>query len=346
MNITLLKWLKWEFWPFWFFYIPLYIKYLWMSLKAGTMAFFTASNPLMELGGLTDYSKYNVLKHINPTYLPQTFLLKRATIEEVLNQMKKGNLTYPIILKPDIGERGFGVEKIDNLQDLQKYFKQKKGIDNLIIQDYADFPIEIGVMYSRKSSEQKGIISSVVIKEFLKITGDGKRTFQEIITQDERAKFYQESLEELYKDKLQSIPEKGKVIEPLAIGNHCRGTMFLDRNHLINEQLVSVFDTISIPIKGFHFGRFDLRVSSIEDLYKGKNIKILELNGAASEPAHIYDPNMPLLKAYKHLFGHWQRLYEISIENHKNGVSYHTTWEVFQALRQRGKFKKSITNNI
>ena len=67
----------------------------------------------------------------------------------------------------------------------------------------------------------------------------------------------------------------------------------------------------------------------------------MELNGAASEPAHIYDPNMSLLKAYRHLFAHWQRLFEISIENHHNGVPYTSAIEVWRAVRQRGEFKNS-----
>ena len=121
--------------------------------------------------------------------------------------------------------------------------------------------------------------------------------------------------------------------------------MFLNGNHLINDQLLDVFDRIAKPIKGFHFGRFDLRVTSLEDLYQGKNIRVLELNGAASEPAHIYDPQMSLLKAYHHLFGHWQRLYEISIENHKNGTPYNSIWSLYKALKRRGDFKKSINKN-
>lgn len=345
MNIAVLKWLKWEFWPFWFFYIPLYVKYLWMSIKSGSMAFFTASNPLMIYGGFTDYSKYSVIKLIDKAFIPKGTLISNPSVEEVLAQMEKHEIEYPIILKPDKGERGFGVEKVDDDGALAQYFIDKKGIDDLILQDYADMPVELGVMYSKKESEQKGIISSIVIKEFLKIKGDGKKSFLEVIETDERARFYKESLIEIYADKLKSVPKIDQEIELMAIGNHCRGTMFLDGNHLINNQLLDVFDQIAKPIKGFHFGRFDLRVPSLEDLYKGKNIRIIELNGAASEPAHIYDPEMSLFKAYQHLFGHWQRLYEISIENHKNGVPYNTAWSLYKALKRRGNFKKTINKN-
>ena len=92
-------------------------------------------------------------------------------------------------------------------------------------------------------------------------------------------------------------------------------------NYLINDQLVDVFDAISQQIDGFYYGRFDLRCQNVEALYSG-DIKIMELNGAASEPAHIYAPNFPILEGYKSLFSHWKLLYNISIANHKLGVPY------------------------
>lgn len=344
LNIKLLKWLKWEFWPFWFFYIPLYFKYFYLSAKAKSLGFFTAANPLMIYGGFTDYSKFSVLEKIDPYYLPSTSFLKEASAEIVLQIMEKKELCFPIILKPDIGERGFGVERINNTSALEKYFTDKENIGDLILQEYIDYPIELGVMYSRKASESKGMITSVVMKKFLSIKGDGKNNLKTLFINDERAKFYLTDLLELYKNELDAIPENDLEKEVLVIGNHCRGTMFLDANYLINDTLHDVFDKISLPISGYHFGRFDLRVSTLEELYKGENIKIMELNGAASEPAHIYDPNMSLLKAYKHLFAHWQRLFEISIENHQNGTPYTSVFEVIKAINKRGEIKNKVNN--
>ena len=339
------KWLKWEFWPFWFFYIPVYVKYLWLSLKAGTMTFFTASNPLMEFGGFTDYSKYNVLKSIHKDYLPETHFLAQATLKKTKELVQRENLKFPFIIKPDKGERGFGVEKINHWQDLENYFNIPQELGDLILQEYVDFPLELGIMYSRKASENSGKITSVVLKEFLSVTGNGSSTLIEIIETDPRASYYLESLKKIYASELEIILGQGIKKELVAIGNHCRGTTFLNANHLINEQLHTVFDKISLSIDGYHFGRYDLRVPSLEDLYAGKNIKIMELNGAASEPAHIYDPQMKLTDAYSHLFGHWQRLYEISIENNKNGIHFEKIGKLFYAIKNRGNFKKQINKN-
>ena len=253
MGNSLKKWLKWEFWPFWFFYIPVYVKYLWMSLKAGTMAFFTASNPLMEFGGFSDYSKYNVLKQIHSDFLPCTEFFPFANAKLVLERMNEKGIDFPIILKPDKGERGFGVEKIDQIKELENYFMTHGQIGELLLQEYVGYSLELGIMYSRKASEKSGEITSIVMKEFLTVTGDGKSTLQEILTTDKRTAYYLDSLLDLYRNELEYVLENGKKKELVAIGNHCRGTTFLDANHLINEKLLKVFDRISIPIKGFHY---------------------------------------------------------------------------------------------
>ncbi len=336
------KWKHWEFWPLWFFYIPLYVKYFWMSFKARSLAFFTASNPLMKHGGFVDYSKYKVLKAIDTKYLPTTEFFEHASEVAIIKRMQAINLDFPVILKPDKGERGFGVEKINSGDDLKQYFNKYGEIEALILQEYIDFPIEVGVMYSRKASEQKGKITSVVLKEFLTVVGDGEKNLKELFETDNRAAFYRDDLLNVYENELALVLPLGHEKKLVAIGNHCRGTTFLNANHLINDNLHRVFDEISIPIHGFHFGRYDLRVPSLEALYKGDRIKIIELNGAASEPAHIYDPNMPIQKAYKYLFAHWQRLYDISIENRKNGSTYSNSWQLYLAMRNNVKFKKQV----
>jgi hypothetical protein len=45
---------------------------------------------------------------------------------------------------------------------------------------------------------------------------------------------------------------------------------------------------------GFYFGRLDVMYNTVEELEQGINFSIVELNGAASEPTHIYDPKHSL----------------------------------------------------
>ncbi len=311
------KIIKWEFWPFWFFYIPVYAKWISLGIKARSFMFFTASNPSMEMGGFGDYSKFATLETLPQEYKPLTYFI---TGDNKKQKILNHNIDYPFILKPDRGERGYGVEKIDNEASLEHYLKN--AVDEIILQEYVPYAIEVGVMYHRIPGNNNGEITSVVIKEFLSTTGDGSSTLQELFKKGNRTKFYLDLLFEKYEHRLNEVLNQHEYIELEAIGNHCRGTAFLNGNHLINEQLVEVFDKISLKMEDHFFGRFDLRVSSYEDLYNGKNIKIMEVNGANSEPAHIYDPSMRIMEAYRVLFSHWQNLYEVSIVNRNKGIEY------------------------
>jgi len=329
MKTFFIKWYKWEYWPFWFFYIPIYFYWLWLSLKARSLFFFTASNPLMELGGLMNYSKSNILKEINSDFLPKlVYIESQKDRQQVLELLKKAQISFPLVAKPDVGERGKSVRKIDHENALQDYLADTTGI--IILQEFVTFPLEFGVLYYRFPNEPSGYISSIVQKGFLTVTGDGKSSILELLEQHNRGQFYVKNLIELYPKLLEKHPQIGEEVLIEPIGNHSRGTVFLNANHLMNEKLVQVFDKISEPIQGFSFGRYDFKVSSLDDLYAGKNIKIMELNGVNSEPAHIYDPKMPIWKAYRDLLRHWHTIYQVSIRNHKElGVSYTSVKEGF-----------------
>ena len=124
-----------------------------------------------------------------------------------------------------------------------------------------------------------------------------------------------------YHHEWENILPANETRELVSIGHHCLGTKFLHGNHLINSALSQTFDKISNSIAGFYYGRYDIRVQSIEDLYQGK-IKIMELNGSGAEPAHIYDPQFPFFKGIGVLLQHWSILYKVSVQNHKKGIPY------------------------
>lgn len=265
-------------------------------------------------------SKYDVLLLVPESLKPKTILIKLpATVTHVTEVMHQMGLTFPFILKPDLGERGWMVRRIKDEHDIELYLKEIK-ID-FIMQELIDLPLEFGVYYIRFPSQQQGFVNSITGKEFLSITGDGKKTLQELILEKDRAKIQWTALRIAYADRLSEIIPPGKKIELVSIGNHCLGTTFLNFNHLINDKLNASFDTISKQINGFYFGRYDLRCASLQDLENG-NVKIMELNGCGAEPAHVYHPGSSLTKAIGVLITHWRNLYRVSKENHERGVPY------------------------
>ena len=329
MNTSLIKWTKYEFWPFWLFYGPLTPWYIYKIFTAGAPAYFCTANPGIKWGGFINYSKYDILKQIDPKYLPITYFFKEINAETI-------PLNFPFIVKPDEGERGIAVELIRDKKDWIDYISTQN--KNLIIQEFNEFPLEFGAFYVRLPKENNGKIISMTGKDFLQIKGDGKSTFQELLQQDIRAVFRLDYLLDRYKSQLNEIVQKDKVILIEPIGNHNRGTKFLDASHLISKNLSDEIDLVAKSIDGFYYGRFDIKTKSIEDLQNG-NFVILEVNGANSEATHIYDPKHNLIFAYKEVLKHLNYQHKIAKQNHKLGHNY-TPWPLLaKELINRGKGK-------
>ncbi|MBT8195223.1 MAG: hypothetical protein HKO56_08990 [Bacteroidia bacterium] len=275
-------------------------------------------------------SKHSILKHFDKDIVPKSILINaKHGIDNILAKQQEAEISFPLIAKPDVGERGKRVQLIEDMPSIKNYINQVK--EDIILQEFIDLPIELGIMYYRYPNKSRGEISSIVKKEFLQITGDGKSTYKELFINGKRTKFYLKQLFKQYEGRLKEVPSKDEIIILQHIGNHNKGTTFLNGNDLINDKLVQVFDNISDQQKGFFFGRYDIKVNSIQELYRGEGIKIMELNGSNSEPAHIYDPKMSLWQAYKDLAKHWDVLYKISVMNNKNGIPYTPT---FLALKE------------
>ncbi len=332
VSLSIIKIFNYEYWPWWVFYLPMTPYWLYLAIKTRSLTYFTSVNPGIEAGGFYGESKIDILKKISSEYLPLTvFIDGLSDFQRVIDSLTTSGLVFPLIAKPNIGERGTNVAKIETLEELKSYHAQIR--EDYIIQEFITYPIELGVLFSRLPDESKGKVSSVTIKEFLAVVGDGKSSVFQLVGNSARARFQLESLSLKLGDAMNEILPRGekRLLEP--IGNHCRGTMFSNANHLINERLDAVFNKIGAGFEGFYYGRFDLKVMSIEDLYNGKNIKIMELNGVSSDPGHIYDPDYYLWKAYRDLSWHWSRSAEISIQNQKRGFSplpFHDVWTIIK----------------
>jgi hypothetical protein len=55
---------NWEYWPFSVIYFPVFFYWLWLSVKARSLFFFSAANPSIESGGMLGESKYRILKNV------------------------------------------------------------------------------------------------------------------------------------------------------------------------------------------------------------------------------------------------------------------------------------------
>jgi hypothetical protein len=311
----------WEYWPFQLVYIPIYFLWAYYSLKAKSFFFFNASNPSIKNGGFIMESKKAIYDLIPQQFYPKTALIKEgALMEEIIAIIQLSGIVYPFIAKPDIGLRGSAVKKINNEADLQAY-AQKANFD-YVIQDLIPYENEVGIFYVRYPNEKKGRITGIVSKEFLIITGDGIHTVEALIQQNPRYELQLKVLEKEYGAALLSVLPKGKKLNLVPYGNHARGAKFIDGSHWITPKLTDTINEICVQIPGFYFGRLDVMYATFEALESGKDFSIVELNGAASEPTHIYDPKHSLWFAWKELARHITMMYQISAMNHENGLPY------------------------
>lgn len=308
-----------EYWPAWVFYLPVLPYWVYLSIRLRSFSFFTAANPGIEMGGFFGESKNDILARIDGAFLPKHIFVSSNDLAQLDALIIKNDLRFPLIAKPDVGERGASVTKISTLSELEPYIETLEGA-SFILQEFIAYEEEFGVFYSRLPNETTGRITSLTRKVFLTVTGDGQRSIAELMQESVRARFQLPRFQREMPEFIQRIPAAGEkcLLEP--IGNHCRGTEFVNAAELITPELNAVFDQISQRIDGFFYGRFDIKVQSIEHLKRGETVKIMELNGISSEPGHIYDTRMNLLKAWYDVTRHWKRLALISKQNLQAGT--------------------------
>lgn len=315
---SLKKFTKWEYWPSYLFYVPLLPYAFYLAIKARSFGFFSAVNPGIDGSGNGLESKYKTTQLLPAKYCPNSiFIEKGKNIEGILPKIVENGLKFPLIIKPDIGFRGLLVTKINDKNELSSFLKKYNSI-NLIIQEFVEFKNECGIFYHRIPCEKTGTITSITLKKYPTVIGDGNSTLLSLIVNDERSKHYLEYISEINKDRLQMIPKNKEEVVLNIIGNHSKGTQFINGNHLISNQLTNFMNELNSDIKGWFYGRIDVKYNNFEELLNGENFKIIEVNGIISEPTHIYDASKgSYFKALISIKNHWKIIYLIGIKNNK-----------------------------
>jgi D-alanine-D-alanine ligase-like ATP-grasp enzyme len=328
------------------FYPPVvaYIAYLGIKFRSWTL--FTAANPGIPAGGFVGESKHKILDNLKDAaaWMPCSTLLSCTVpahrIVEAETFMRQHGLQFPVVLKPDAGQRGSGVSIVRSPGKLRQYLTL--AAYPVILQEYVPGE-EYGVFYYRYPGDERGRILSVTEKRMPTLVGDGKRTVEELILADERAVCMSDVYRRKNADRIQEVPASGERVQLVEIGTHCRGAIFLDGGDTITPSLEEVIDRIAKTFDGFFFGRFDMRVPSRQDFMAGRNMKIVELNGVTSEATHIYDPKFSLFDAYRVLFQQWQIAFEIGDLNRARGVQPASVGDLLDASREYGRLAQGYT---
>ena len=343
------RWTRWEFWPPQLFYLPVLAYVGWLALRHRSLVGVTAVNPGIPTGGLIGESKSQILAALDEAsgLVPPFITLSATTSPEARERAALEFATsagggLPIVLKPDVGQRGSGVSIVRSEEELAARARDLQ-IDH-VLQRFV-YGEEFGLFYVREPGASRGRIFSITTKQMPEVTGDGVHTLEQLILLGERSVAAASHYLRAQSERLEVIPAVGERIRLVEIGTHCRGAIFLDGSALRTPILEQQVDELARSFEGFHFGRFDVRAASAAALAAGEGFQVLELNGMTAEATHIYDPACGLLEAYRVLFEQWRLAFEIAAANRAAGASPSSWREVLGELfGYRGKQRHHSTS--
>jgi hypothetical protein len=226
--------------------------------------------------------------------------------------------TWPIVAKPDVGERGAGFRVVKDAEGIGRALAAHAGAT--ILQPFHPGPHEIGLLYARFPGRDHGEILSATTKEFADVVGDGESAVRELILRHPRRRLQARVFLARLGEAAAHVAANGERVPLVIAGNHCQGTMFRDGMHLVTDAVRARIDEIARQVPGLHFGRFDIRYRDEAAFARGEDISILELNGIASEPTHIYDPAVSIRRAYKDIAKTLRVIFEIGALQRKRGA--------------------------
>ena len=329
---------RWEFWPLWVVYLPVLLSLLWHGIRLRGLTLWVNCNPGMLMSGMALEAKGDVLDGFKGEDA-QVKIAKYLRVaegcpdafEKVMSFLKEVAWSFPVVLKPDYGQRGQGVEIVRDEAGVRRWVGNCE--EGFLVQEMVE-GLEFGVHWSRAPGEEVGVISSLCGKHPQGVRGDGVRTLEQLILEDERALLMAGYYFKKYASSLGQVIGEGEEFQLAPIGTHSRGAVFTDERALVTERLREVFDELSAGFPGFCFGRYDVKVPSVEALQAGREIVVLELNGVMGEPAHVYQPGYPWWRGMCDFFAHFRRAAEIGEQWRERGVRPPEPGDLFDLIRR------------
>lgn len=338
-----------EFWPATVLYAPVAIRLLATAARHRGLLTFTCVNPVIGAGGgVVGESKHRIqtgLEGLGEGVMRTALLApgdpdtRLASLEQAIESGRLPD-SYPLVLKPDAGQRGYGVKVVRSPADARDYLTRMTR--PVLAQQYHPGPIEVGVLWVREpdpaaagnAAERVGRVFSVTAKEFPRLQGDGRRTIEQLIYRHPRFRMQADILLDRMAGRRLEIPERDDTVSLGNIGNHAQGALFRDGMHLMTPELEAWIDRAAAAFRstepaenarpegdnGLDFGRFDIRARSIEDLAAARDLGIIELNGTTAESTNIYDPDRSVWWTWGVLLRQWQVLYRLGARRRSLGV--------------------------
>lgn len=340
--VRLARVVRWEFWPSWLVYAPVALWIAMLAIRYRGLSTLTAANPSIPDGGTVGESKFEILQRLPAQWVIPSVLVKPARVTErtadLRSQVEAEGWPLPIVLKPDVGQRGVGVRLIRTWPEAEGYLADVAGA--VLAQPYHPGPFEAGVFYYRLPHWRRGRVMSITDKIFPELVGDGVSTIEELIWQHPRYRLQVHTFLERHRASSTWVLAAGERFRLTIAGNHAQGTTFRNGAHLLTPALEARIDEIAQHRPGFFIGRFDVRYRDVDAFKAGTDLAIVELNGVTAEPTSIYDPDGSLWSAYRMLFRQWSLVFAIGAANRRNGAA------VSSVARLAGLVRTHLTSRV
>lgn len=317
-----------EYWPTWAVYMPILPCLFGLAFKHRKLLAFTAANPaISNAGGFVGEHKFDILRDLGASEFVARSVLVASEADGAVRLARARELlrevgAYPIIAKPNEGQRGHAVKLIRDDAALAAYLAMIPG--DVVLQAFAEGPKECGVLWCRHAGKADGFIFSVTAKEFPVVEGDGECTLEQLIERHPRFRRQHRTFLTRFAAEATRVLARGEKSALGVAGNHCQGTKFVDGEHLITPELSAAVNGLcrafarqrfaNDPLGGLDWVRFDVRYVSDELLRQGRGFTIVEMNGTSAESTNMYDPARSLWWSYGVLWRQWQRLFALGRE--------------------------------
>jgi membrane protein DedA with SNARE-associated domain len=324
---------RFEFWPALAVYGPLAPVFLWQILRHRSLSVFSATNPGMLGSGFAGESKGDILEGFEndpslPAFLRLSASLSTAeAFARVSDWQVRLSKPWPIVIKPDVGERGKSVAIVRDETQLRAALERPGA--PWIAQEYVNGE-EFGVFFQRDPVSGQASITSITRKLLPSVVGDGTSTLEHLVWKDARAVAMAQTYKKGLADRWAEVPADGETVRLVDVGTHARGAIFLDGADCNSPALLAAIDRLSLRFRpspatpeglhGLYLGRYDLKVPDTQALREGRDLSVIELNGITSEPTHMYDPKHGPLYGWRALARQWSAAFSIGAHNARAGA--------------------------
>ncbi len=320
-----------EFWHPRVFEAPYYAWLAMLCLRHGlSVRSLAKANYALDHGEIGIGSKLATQLAFDQQYfLPSELLTGTQSADEKALQIQAFIQAHgsPAIIKPDMGCVGKGVRKVFDNAELPAIAAQLQ--QDHILQKYCDLDQEYGVFYIRSQGEHR--ITGINQKHFPSVVGDSKRSLRELAEAHPRFTRHWDLFLQYLDTSV--VPAKGQAVRLSFVGSHTMGCKFTNDSHLASDAVYRRIGELAEGQPGFNFGRLDVRAACRDAFLDGEFV-IIEVNGVASLPTHMFDPNHSLLEAYRILLAHAGHLARIAAEHRGQSMQLLPTRTIWQRVKE------------